>query len=275
MPVDSVKIAILAENTTYKTHFYAEHGLSFYIEKGDTKILFDTGQSDLFIKNAQLMDIQLKSLDAIFMSHGHYDHTGGLVALPGNNTPIYAHPDIFIARYTKKKDGTVKNIGIPVTKERLEEHGFQFLLNEKCTSFKGFTLTGEIPRKYDFEIPSQRFYLDSELKHIDSLLDDQSLYFNTKKGLVVLLGCCHTGIINTLFHILEQTKERSFYWIIGGTHLIDADAGKIKMTACFLNKIGFKRITPLHCSGIHATAVFKNTFGDRFHHLSCGDICYI
>jgi 7,8-dihydropterin-6-yl-methyl-4-(beta-D-ribofuranosyl)aminobenzene 5'-phosphate synthase len=119
-----MKITILVENSVYRSGLSAEHGLSIYIETETSKVLFDTGQSDLIRKNAALVDIDIGSIDAIFLSNGHYDHTGGLMALGAEGTPVFGHPDIFKARFSKKTSDEVSAIGNPHRREELEASGF-------------------------------------------------------------------------------------------------------------------------------------------------------
>ena len=275
MSKKNVKIVILVENTTYKEGIYAEHGLSIYIEKENSKLLFDTGQTDLLLRNAEKLGIGLKDLDEIFLSHGHYDHTGGLPSLPAQGTAVYAHPDIFLPRYVKRNDGKVSNIGMPFRKQDLEEYGYIFHLNKKSDSFRDFIFTGEIPRANDFESTKTNSYKDSKLTVRDEIIDDQSLFFQTDKGIVVLLGCSHSGIINTLHHIQKQTGEKKFYWIIGGTHLIKAGEQRLGWTVDELKKIKFQYISPLHCTGIKAVSIFQSAFEEKLYNLTCGDVISI
>jgi len=266
-----MKITILVENSVYRSGLGAEHGLALYIETDTSKVLFDTGQSHLIRKNAAFFDIDLESIDAIFLSHGHYDHTGGLKALRGKGTPVFGHPDIFKHRFSRKRNGEVSAVGNPYGREEIESSGFRFVLERGQNSFGGFFLTGEVPQIYDFETRAKHFFHERDLRTIDPILDDQSLYFDTSEGLVVLLGCCHSGLMNTLSHILRTTGAENIHWIIGGTHLLKADDERMLNTVNELRGVNFSHISPLHCSGLQGQYWLKSHFPSRFVPLSCGD----
>ena len=269
-----IKITILSENTTYKRGVLAEHGLSYLIENKDEKYIFDTGQNGIVLNNAKALGISLTNLNAIILSHGHYDHTGGLIDLISEGLPVFGHPDIFIKRYSLHSDNTIHDISIPFSRELIESKGANIKLSreqiEIGKEIKIFT-TGEVPRINDFEKVSDKFFKDKELREIDPIDDDQSLYIETKKGLVVLLGCCHSGIINTLNYIKKLTGNKKINWIIGGTHLISANKSRLEKTIESLRGFDFDFISPLHCTGPIAKNMLMNEFKNRFVNLSCGD----
>jgi 7,8-dihydropterin-6-yl-methyl-4-(beta-D-ribofuranosyl)aminobenzene 5'-phosphate synthase len=269
MAADDLKVTVLSENTTSRPGILAEHGLSLLIQSGDTRVLFDTGASELFKRNARKLRASLESLDAVFISHGHYDHTGGLRSLLEEDVAVYGHPDIFVERFSLKH-GRMKSIGFPEGDDVIGTND-RFHLSRKPQSYGCFRTTGEVPRICDFEKPSSRFFLDRDRERQDTVLDDQSLYVATSRGLVVFLGCCHAGLINTLNHIRAISGERHIHWIIGGTHLLDASEERLKSTVGALGEIGFDRISPLHCTGLRGQHFFLTYFEERYHHISCGD----
>ncbi len=242
-------------------------------------MLFDTGQSDVLGKNAQELGLRLSDIDAVFLSHGHYDHTGGLrLILDVSSAPVYGHPDIFIHRYILPEpesgaSSSAREIGIPFSEDFLAQTRrlTRIHLSKDPVTVGDFTLTGEVPKKTAFEEPYPRFFKDAKGSEIDTISDDQSLFTSTSNGLVVFLGCCHSGIINTLRHIMKITGQTRFYWIIGGAHLINASENRLDKTVHALNQIDFRYITPIHCTGLHAQCFLHSQFPDRFLPLFCGD----
>ena len=273
-----LKISILSENTTYKRGILAEHGLSYLIEGKGEKYLFDTGQNGIIINNSKHLGLSLKGLNGIILSHGHYDHTGGLIDVIENGVTIFGHPDIFIKRYSVHSDKSIHEIGIPFSRELIESKGATIKLSKENIKFgKDISIftTGEVPRITNFEVVPNNFFKDQQLTERDYIDDDLSLYIETKKGLIVLLGCCHSGIINTLTHIKNISKNEKFHWIIGGTHLISAGKEQLSKTVESLKSFDFDYISPLHCTGAIAKNIIMNEFGDRFINLSCGDFIEI
>lgn len=259
-------INTLAENTVNKQNLIGEHGLSFLIETGDEVILFDTGQGYTILHNAQKMQIDLSKISKIILSHGHYDHTSGLekiVDLAGS-VGIYGHPDIFNQKYAKDDNGA-RFIGIPFTKESLETKGAGFHLNkEPIQVAKSIWTTGEIERKTDFETGSDRLCIMQDGKLVkDNLMDDLALIINGQKGISVILGCCHSGIINTLYHIQKMTDNSPMNMLIGGIHLIDATDEKIDKTIELLREFDIKKLALCHCTGMKAMIKLYQIFGDK------------
>jgi 7,8-dihydropterin-6-yl-methyl-4-(beta-D-ribofuranosyl)aminobenzene 5'-phosphate synthase len=200
----NIRIITLIEDTSFSDGLLAEHGLSFFIEYGDKRILFDTGQSDMLVQNAETLDINLAEVDAIILSHGHYDHTGGLPAVLdiACKATVYLHPAAIEPKYNRKASG-VKSIGMSApTKKALQNYDVIWT-KEPFQIFQGVTITGQIPRVNDFEDVESDFFLDKNCRRNDVLLDDQSLIIGSQKELVVIFGCAHDGVINTLRRIAD------------------------------------------------------------------------
>ncbi|MBW1824450.1 MAG: MBL fold metallo-hydrolase, partial [Deltaproteobacteria bacterium] len=222
-----IRITVICENTVGPSlPILGEHGFAAYIETKKGNYLFDTGQGFSIINNAQCLKKDLSSIKGVFLSHGHYDHTGGLPSIlkTNKNVKVYAHPDIFSRKYALKKTNgkdTQKYIGMKFKKEYYEERGAEFIFNSFFSEVvEGFYLTGEVPRTTDFEKGDPRLLVNRNGNLVtDPLLDDQSLVLKTKQGLVVILGCAHSGLINTLNHIMSHFKDEKLDTVIGGTHL--------------------------------------------------------
>jgi 7,8-dihydropterin-6-yl-methyl-4-(beta-D-ribofuranosyl)aminobenzene 5'-phosphate synthase len=206
-----IKITTLSENTA-ELGYLGEWGLSMFIEADGLKVLFDTGAGIAAIHNAQLMGINLSKIDRIVLSHGHRDHTGGLrevLRRVGKEVEVIAHPDIWASKYSRRGKNPAHFAGLPFRQELLENLGARFnLTREPVRLTSSFLTTGEIPMLSDYEeIDSGLFDKKSGEMLPDELNDDLSLVIDTEYGLVVILGCAHHGIINTLRHAQKLTGK--------------------------------------------------------------------
>lgn len=246
-----------------------EHGLSVYIETENTRILFDTGQNVALAHNAQMLDIDLSRIDAVIVSHGHYDHTGGLEHLLKKNTSfsLYAHPDIFDDKLRSRKSGTYKKIGIPLNKNIFGNTDVQMRLSKDAAEIApGVSTSGEIPQENDFESIESQFFVQRDGEIIaDPLADDQAVILDTEKGLVVLLGCSHRGVINTLNHVDRLFPENKIHAIIGGLHLGKVADAKLQKIIDHLSGFELEKIGVSHCTGTKAMlALFERFKGKVF-----------
>lgn len=265
-----LRITTLSENTVDDLGLLGEWGLSILVETDDTIILFDTGQSISVVHNAEVLGIDLHKVDKIVLSHGHADHTGGLLnvlAQIGKNVEIIGHPDILIPKYTGKQEDKRRNIGFPFQVEELESLGAKFTLEKSPVHLtSNIMTTGEVPMVVDFEqIDPDHFFLkkDSEW-YPDELKDDLALIIDTAPGLIVLLGCGHRGLINTLYHARKLTGRKEIRLVIGGCHLINSSVERVYMTIAELKELDVRMVGVSHCTGLEASAIMAQELGERF-----------
>lgn len=256
-PMATVRITVVVENTASRSDLQAEHGLSLWIDTGHHRVLFDTGQGGLVVANAKVLGLPLESADAVVLSHGHYDHTGGLChVLPlTRRARVHLHPAALSVKYAREGDGRCRSIGIPESsREALSRHAAGTVHTTGVTEVvDGLFVTGEVPRVSDFEDTGGPFYLDNAATQPDPILDDQSLFFDTPQGVVVALGCAHAGVINVLEHVRRATG-RPIHTVFGGTHLVSASEERLGRTIESLRRLGVRRLGPAHCTGSKATA---------------------
>lgn len=244
----------------------AEHGFALWIERGDRRYLLDTGQGTALAENVRALGVDLGRADALVLSHGHYDHTGAVPMVLGAapHVHVYCHSGVTEPRYSIR-DGQARDIRMPMFSmralatlpiERMHWNGGSQLIGDRIG------LSGSIPRWTDFEDAGGPFFFDPHALRADPVSDDQALWISTDKGLIVCVGCCHAGLINTLSHLREVTGESRIRAVIGGLHLGSASRERLEKTAQSLRDMNPGLMIPCHCTGEGAIAYLRD-------HLDC------
>ena len=243
-----MQITVLVDNNTYiDEYFLAEPALSFYIECNHKKILFDVGYSDVFLKNANKMGIDLSLCDYVVLSHGHNDHTGGLRYF-NVECPVIAHPSCFHKKYVDDM-----YIGSPIDIEGFQGCTDPFWLNEELVYL------GEIPRVMEFENSCAIGYeLLDKVKKDDYLLDDSALVYKTNEGLFIITGCSHSGICNIIEYAKKVCNDDRIIGVIGGFHLFELNESTNK-TIAYLNSCNIHDVYPCHCVSLKVKAKMMQT----------------
>ncbi len=272
----TTRLTILCENTAGMPFgVIGEHGFACFVETPDSNYLFDTGQGFGIVQNSLTLNKDLRSIQAVMISHGHYDHTGGLPAVLQlrGAVDVYGHPDIFTKRIWSSAEQS-RFVGIPYRRAYLESLGANFRLdNTMVTVGPGVFLTGEIPRLSIFEkgdASMTKILPDGSTIHPDPLKDDLSLIVDTPRGLILILGCAHAGMINIIEYTLAQTGRDRIHAIIGGTHLGFSSDEQFEETLKVIDRYQIERIGVSHCTGLSRAAMLHAHLGERFFFGSVG-----
>jgi 7,8-dihydropterin-6-yl-methyl-4-(beta-D-ribofuranosyl)aminobenzene 5'-phosphate synthase len=247
------------------SRFWGEHGLAFLIQAGGKRVLFDTGQSGtVLLHNLALLDVDPSTIDALAISHAHHDHTGGLEALlehlrPG--IPLYANPDLFRERFSQR-EGKLKAVGLSITQERLAQHVKLVLNAAPQKIIPGVWTTGEINERREREGSSEYHLMrDGPGLVPDAYGDDMALVLQSPDNLVLLCGCCHAGLLNTVASV-KCLCTRPITAIIGGLHLASASNDDLRHISDQLWVMpALQGIYPNHCSGEPAFAMLTQALG--------------
>ena len=235
-----MRITVLADDRKGSDQCLTEHGLSLLIEHEEARVLLDFGQSNRFILNAINLGIDIGNVDIAVLSHGHYDHADGLAYIECKK--IFAHPDCFLKRYSKVSG---RYDGMAISKDELGKNNELMLSKESCEIAPGiFFLTG-IPRYFEFE--NQDFPTVLEDGTVDKLHDDSGIAVNTAKGVVVVTGCAHSGICNTVEYAKSVCENDTIYAVIGGFHLRQVDENFDK-AAKYLKELRVQHLLTGHCT---------------------------
>jgi 7,8-dihydropterin-6-yl-methyl-4-(beta-D-ribofuranosyl)aminobenzene 5'-phosphate synthase len=266
-----MRLICLVDNAAKRaSNFWGEHGLAFLIENGGKRLLFDTGQSGtVLLHNLEVLGIKPATIDALVLSHAHNDHAGGLAKLmdhlrPG--IPLYAHTDIFRQRYSKK-DGEIHNKSFSTRRQTLEAHLHLQLNHEPEEIVSGIWTTGGIIERQKPEGRSANHLMQEGDDLVpDAYHDDMAMVLEIRDGLMLLCGCCHAGLLNTLAHI-ERNFNSPVSYIVGGLHLTGVSADYLEHVGNVIaSESTLKGVYPSHCSGEAAFVAFTNLLGSSIAH---------
>ncbi len=246
-----MKLSVLTENTASE-YFLAEHGLSYFIEFDGKKILFDTGATDVFLKNAEKLNINVDKADIVVLSHGHWDHGNGLKYI--ENKPLLCHPNVFIKRFRK---GENKNIGLDLSYEEIKNKFSLTTSKEPYYITPNIIFLGEIPRLNNFE--AQKTSFTTENGKDDFVIDDSALAIVKDEKLIIVSACSHSGICNITEYAKKITDINSVKAVIGGFHLKYQDV-QTKKTIDYFKKNKVENLLPSHCTQLPALAAFYEAF---------------
>lgn len=280
MAVKNVQVKVLLENTknSENPNLQAKHGVSFLVTVtiGDKRVtvLMDTGPSPTaLLNNIKVLGVNLKDVDAVVLSHGHYDHTGGLIeALKGmeKRVLVVGHPLLFDPKL--KVMPSLSSIGAPFNRSDVESAGgLPILATNPVKIAEGVTTTGEVPRTTSFEKVRGFWTVNSSSFKKDLMIDDQALVLDVEgKGLAVISGCAHSGIVNTIQYAQKIMQKQRVYAVMGGFHLMSSDDKTIQATVDALKSFNPEIVAPCHCTGKKATKKIQEAFKDNCYLVCTG-----
>lgn len=264
-----MKITVLNENHVKKRGLCAEHGLSLLLKEGEERWLFDTGQSDVYIKNAETLGEKLDGLSGIILSHGHYDHCGGLAFFREKPPKIYVRECAFLRKFAHNFDGSLREIGIPWDKTSFLEH---LLFTEETQKIReNWFLLGNVVNDPDLETGTQGFVYEGEQGMCeDAMEDEQFLTVKTKTGLILIVGCAHMGILSCIAHAKRKFPGEKVRGIFAGMHMDGVDDRRIEKTIEKLKEEKLEFLIGAHCTGQRTIAKMAEAFGEVFQFCETG-----
>ena len=272
-------IQILCDNNIEGLDFLGEHGFAALVTHKTSTYLFDTGQGHTLPHNAAQAGIRFADLTAVLLSHGHYDHTGGLEWVLGQTGPlrIHAHPDVFSPHLAQRADGPgkpLRPVGCPRTQEELEAAGGRFVFHSATTAIApGLWFISGYERRLDQTPADGKLMLAGEAGPVpDPIAEDASLLMETDTGPVLLLGCAHGGVLNILDHIRDRLGITRLQAVLGGTHLMFFTPDQVLAVITALERFEVGMVGVSHCTGDAAARQLALHFDRRFHRAAAGSV---
>jgi 7,8-dihydropterin-6-yl-methyl-4-(beta-D-ribofuranosyl)aminobenzene 5'-phosphate synthase len=270
-------VQILCDNNIGRMDFLGEHGFAALIAHEGKRYLFDTGQGHTLPHNVKQGGIALKGIDTIFLSHGHFDHTGGLawVLEQTGPTKVVAHPAVFARHMARLSDDPAtapRYIGSPNLQDDLEATGAIFDFRETTTAIApGLHFITGYARKPEQTPGDRQLMLVQDKDEVpDPVAEDANLLMETAAGPVLVLGCAHGGVLNILDHVREDLGIDRLHTVLGGTHLMFYAPEQIQAAIDALEAFGVQQVAVSHCTGPRAAMTLAAHFGQRFQQAAAG-----
>jgi 7,8-dihydropterin-6-yl-methyl-4-(beta-D-ribofuranosyl)aminobenzene 5'-phosphate synthase len=291
----SVRITLLVDNERGAPGLRAQWGFSAWIDTGEARILLDCGRDDAFWRNARTLGVPLDAADAFVLSHGHFDHGGGLrrVVEAAPAARLVLHPSALAPHFWLCKTAKVNRIGLPdrsLTALRSVAERVTWALGPVEVAPRAWA-SGPIPRRHPLEEAERNFFLDHACSMRDQVVDDQAMWVETPSGLVVLVGCAHSGIINTLDYVRRVSADSGsaasqklplaadglprVFAVIGGMHLLHASPARLRATGDALATAGVRLLAPVHCTGKRGKAHLRERLADAWVACATGSVLEI
>jgi 7,8-dihydropterin-6-yl-methyl-4-(beta-D-ribofuranosyl)aminobenzene 5'-phosphate synthase len=271
----SLRITVLKDNAAARPDVYPGHGLALLIEHGGARVLLDTGPDDTVVANAQALGLNLAPLDAIVLSHGHYDHTGGLAAVlhEVGAVRVIAHPGAFDERYARESDGTARYIGMPLAQLEYEGLGAELELSAAPVRVsEAIFTTGQVPQSAAAAGPARLWRRDATGMSADDFRDDVSVVIQLAGCSAVITGCAHAGLLNILRHAQALLSGSAPRVAMGGLHLSGAPDPVVVELAQEAQRLGVCSLLPCHCTGERAVQTLTTQFAGTLLTVGTGSV---